>query len=336
MRQRYIPGILAVIFIAAATAFGARASLQVTVEPGERDWQHAPVRVQIDSALAASGWTAEIQPYMVTVTDADGADVPCRAGWSEEGEDAGIVIFTRHGSGSQTFTITVDTRREDRDGRPVPIVGMGEPLSYGRTGVVTNIDGSYNSHLAAGDWDGDGDTDVFMRGGDGRGWTFHGLSYYENTAGAGEPVMAKPVRMPGFDGDPMLVDWNGDGRLDLVVRSQVYINTGQDVTELADPDSIPYPPTRGRLILADWNGDNLLDVVESFGHGGGGPSESTWNKEECDTSSPYTPEGVWRGYEKTRYGAGVLQCRYAGSRRVFHRTRHAPCGRKHPRCPVRR
>jgi len=61
--------------------------------------------------------------------------------------------------------------------------------------------------------------------------------------------------------------------------------------------SLPGPVPSGKVNIIDWNADGMPDLLDSFNEGGGHPSKSTWDKKTCGTSSPYTNQSVWRGYE---------------------------------------
>jgi len=68
------------------------------------------------------------------------------------------------------------------------------------------------------DWDGDGDLDLITDGEDGPVW-------YENLTGRERPVMALrgpllPVKIQGHNPTPNVADWNGDGKLDLLVGAE--------------------------------------------------------------------------------------------------------------------
>ena len=147
------------------------------------------------------------------------------------------------------------------------------------------------SVVFAADWEGDGDLDLLV--GDIQGNVF--LVPNEGTSdkpsfGKGEPLSAgdKPIRVGG-DSGPVVADWDGDGRADLVVGagdgSVVWFrNTaeeGQPV--LAEGRSLVAPTktrvaregeetspacgSRTKVCVTDYNGDGLLDLlVGDFGY----------------------------------------------------------------------
>ena len=143
----------------------------------------------------------------------------------------------------------------------------------------------------AADWDGDGDFDLLL--GDHKGGQ---VMLRRNEGTKGTPAFAttntvvhadgKPLIVPGTVTTPRLVDWNGDGRLDLLVGSMgdaygtsaggavfVYANTGTNaapafgqpsvlVAASAKGASEPTRPDSGLYMdLADHDGDGDLDLL---------------------------------------------------------------------------
>ena len=142
-----------------------------------------------------------------------------------------------------------------------------------------------------GDWDGDGKYDMAM------GVISGPVKLYRNNGDmtftdAGEfKVNGKPISVG--DGGPCMVDWDGDGKLDLLLGDdtgnvQFYKGRGDgsltlDIDEnvmvlprqkqedawsprKADPNSpIPFSPktpgARTKPFAADWNGDGKLDLL---------------------------------------------------------------------------
>jgi len=192
-------------------------------------------------------------------------------------------------------------RNEGRAGAPVLAAGRRLEAN-GRP-----IDGTGRGSVRAVDWDEDGRRDllVSMTGGDlSRHYDWphrdvdpsrdRGLLVYPNTGGAGEPSLGAPFwvrsgrrggRAIDFErpnlGD--LVDWDGDGRRDLIVAEfehyvRLYRNVGPGpgAPDFSGPrrgEVLFTAPTRQLISGAqaiDWDGDGDLDLVTGQGHGGSG------------------------------------------------------------------
>ncbi len=271
-------------------------TITVTVSPGQIDRPHAPVRVNVDSVLTEYGENIQSNGYYLVRETDTGVVVPNRASWTRSGKDAGTVIFRKTGTGVKQYTVTV-LNEPPYASTPIPVVGLGEPMTYGRTGLVTHIDGSFNSRVVAADWDRDGDIDLFVAEGMGGGATatMHGLHYFENIGSPDTPLMAQPAWINHDSGTPACVDWNGDDLLDVISGGQLLINEGPVGGLDFRCDSLALDGVPSFQAVADWNGDGLFDLIRTISVGGGDPSPSTWSKDLW--SGPFTSEGVWRGYD---------------------------------------
>jgi hypothetical protein len=97
------------------------------------------------------------------------------------------------------------------------------------------------SSVAAVDWDSDGDMDLLMGG-----YRFGGLFVRLNEGTAKDPKFAttntrvnvgdKPVEIKNGIGAPRIVDWNGDGKFDIVIGA---ISGGVFLMQNSGTDSVP-------------------------------------------------------------------------------------------------
>jgi hypothetical protein len=127
-------------------------------------------------------------------------------------------------------------------------------------------------NVAAADWDGDGDIDLFT------GSRYGDLLYFENVGQPTRPlfaparIMNAPEEALSSDGEeesaPSLGDMDGDGTLDLLVTvgREVYLYRGGRTAStsgvrLPGADGGPLLPERGAATAADVNADGLIDLL---------------------------------------------------------------------------
>lgn len=184
-------------------------------------------------------------------------------------------------NGGLLITGDADFKKDENGKTYVMFRGKRYESSAERSVAITGT----ASAVYAADWDDDGDYDLIV--GNIRG----GVYFLENTGSKTAWTFAKErpldaggkrIRVGGGDAGPSLVDWDGDGDLDLLIGAgdgsvQLALNRGtrsapklDALTELIPAPKRPdyqNPPaeavrgTRSKVCAVDWNGDGLLDLL---------------------------------------------------------------------------
>jgi len=181
-------------------------------------------------------------------------------------------------TGTQEAPELAEGTRVEADGKP--IVGIRRKmgiLSNGKRGLLTDpkaMIGIY-SKIHFGDWNGDGLGDLLV-GQTGPGG--HDVLFYRNVGTEDEPKFGKPepLKLPGAAmsrPSPYLVDWDLDGRVDIVCgteRPPLYffrnvgtdrnpqLEPGKEINLVGDEFVKGY---RCRIDVTDWNNDGKHDLL---------------------------------------------------------------------------
>ena len=171
------------------------------------------------------------------------------------------------------------------DGLPI----LAPPVALEAEGK--QIDFLCHCKPSVGDWDGDGDLDLtcgqyYTESSPGRNGVAGGY-YFENVGDRTHPKLAAGVQLRdaeghlifcGFHSQPMMVDWNKDGKMDVLVTgmkgSQLYLNTGTPKEPKLVPTPIPFvglAPCRvsnfAYPMACDLDGDGTRDLLVGDGDG---------------------------------------------------------------------
>lgn len=144
-------------------------------------------------------------------------------------------LFENTGNGTLEFAKPVTIHEE----RGLPLFGM----SYA-TGCVEYFD-----------WDRDGDNDLLFHDGTNRPMEGGRLMFAENRGSRQEPLFSIPYPILKVSESPVVVDWNDDGRFDLIAGCEFFENTTPH--ERATRKVIPRTAT-GTRIPHGWSFPKLV------------------------------------------------------------------------------
>lgn len=197
----------------------------------------------------------------------NGRAVPFVVDWNNDGSKD-LIVGTGDGKVALYTSEAASELRGD-EGRKLFAKGF---LATADGVAITVV---YNAAPFVVDWNNDGRKDLLVGGGDGR------IRLYLNIGTEAAPLFATPVILRDGGGEinvagnafPSVVDYDNDGRKDLVVGSsdgavRLYINSGTDASPaFTSPVSITVDgadiKTSGNAkpFFVDWNSDGKKDIV---------------------------------------------------------------------------
>ncbi|MDP6044139.1 MAG: VCBS repeat-containing protein [Phycisphaerae bacterium] len=168
-------------------------------------------------------------------------------------------------------------KQVEADGKPITASRRTYKREGGRIKLDKIIPGSSKlaevySKIHMADWDGDGLKDLLI----GHSST---IIFYKNAGTKSKPVFKAPVTIDPPEGSfssrpsPYVVDWDGDGKKDLLVSTEprklaFYRNVGTaKAPKLGKPVEVELKGDgfekgyRNRIEIVDWNNDGKLDIL---------------------------------------------------------------------------
>lgn len=142
------------------------------------------------------------------------------------------------------------------------------------------------------DWDGDGDHDLLFQDDTNRPLDGGRLMFAENVGSRRQPLFLMPIPILPIEDSPQLVDWNGDGKIDLFAGGVFFENVnaltggtpkrqarGTTSAGTRRPSAWSYPRLVSRgparqiqpellghwAASVDWDGNGTLDIVRGVG-----------------------------------------------------------------------
>ncbi len=242
----------------------------------------------------------------------------CRSRFAGDGKHL-EVCWVSKGNGSQ-YLVEISSSPPAGEGFPGVGFGTGDALRHGVSGFVGNLHlGLISRPQVFKDEDGSGNLLCTTTGFQG------GMFLCKRLPGPPSLLFAEPKRifLPHLTSDT--VDWDGDGKTDLVCaqggRILVVQNAGTNKdpafeerdhvrTEVSSLDV----PNMAEVEVVDWDGDGLKDLIigvnDSSRYWPGG--ENPWQNKECGVGfdKGYSKTGRWLG---GREHSSIMFCRNVGT-----------------------
>ena len=201
--------------------------------------------------------TADFNPDSVRVM-AGGELVPSKTEWRQP-----HARISWRSTGALEYQVYFDkgsTGETERLAAPA-MIGSGDRLMYGTAGVRGKLAVGLWAHPAPVDIDDDGDMDLVVGCAD---RPYNGIYLFRNIGTAGQPLFDRGEWWGPGKKDLVAADFNGDGKIDLVISGGYYSDVKRNKLSRFVPVQLPRNYHVGRDDLwypVDWDGDGKIDVL---------------------------------------------------------------------------
>jgi hypothetical protein len=210
--------------------------------------------VWLDAAMPAA-----FNPDSVRVLAAEGAImIPAKTEWRNPRARISWIS-----TGAPAYRVYFDVAREGETARLIEpaMIGSGDRLTYGRSGVRGPVAVGLWAYPAGFDFDEDGDTDLIVSC---PAPPYHGTFLFLNTGSNREPLYDRGEWLGPGRKEMLAADFNADGRIDLVVSGGYFSDVRANRLSRYVPVNLPRSYHIGRDDLwypADWDRDGKIDIL---------------------------------------------------------------------------
>ncbi|MFN0103733.1 MAG: FG-GAP repeat domain-containing protein [Bryobacteraceae bacterium] len=212
-----------------------------------------PVRLEIP---AARGFSVD---SLRLYEEAGRKPIPVKV---EYRRPSAVLHFVSTGAGKYVATWDAFGQGETERIPALAMVGSGDRVTYGRTGVRGKLAVGLYSHPAAIDWDNDGDLDLLVASPD---RPYNGTYFFRNIGSTAEPLFDRAVWLGPALKDLATGDVDGDGKIDATSAGGRWFS---DIRRngFSEPRQFnlqrSYHVGRDDLWLpVDWDGDGKIDLL---------------------------------------------------------------------------